>query len=133
MYGFSAGLIFVGMVCSFVFYIWTKDDIQLPNGVGLREKLIDEIFFLYDYITDAHTVIQCTVISTAYLYMTNMHFQVFGMIIGGFHSVAWTVVRHFYRWRWGLQRLETQYFEPVVNRLSQVCEELSICLFELYY
>ena len=126
MYGFSAGLIFVGMVCSFVFYIWTKDDIQLPNGVGLREKLIDEIFFLYDYITDAHTVIQCTVISTAYLYMTNMHFQVFGMIIGGFHSVAWTVVRHFYRWRWGLQRLETQYFEPVVNRLSQVCEELTM-------
>jgi hypothetical protein len=37
-----------------------------------------------------------------------------------------TVVRHFYRWRWGLQRLESQYFDSVVNRLSQVCEELTM-------
>eukprot|EP00943_MAST-04B_sp_MAST-4B-sp1_P000692 g692.t1 len=124
-YDFVAGLVFITAMIIFVSYFWYYNTIQLPNGVDLREKLIDEGFFVFDYIVDPNIIIQCTVISIGYFYMAGMHFQVFGVIIGGFHSVAWTIVRHFYRWRWGLQRLEYRYFETIVTRLSQVCEDLT--------
>lgn len=121
-YGSVVGVLVPVMIGALFILLWNSK-IQLRNGVKLNERLLDEVFFIYDFLSSSIAWLQLTVLIFGYLHSFGVHGEVIHFISSIIGTITSFPVRTFFRWRYGLPpMLPTSRF---TSKLAAVCETLA--------
>ena len=116
------GLLVPGGAIAGCILLW-KQKFELRNGQKLNDKLIDEAFFVYDFLSSPIAWIKMTILFFGYLYMFGYEVVVLHVFTSGLGFFSGFLIRMIFRWRWGLPvMIPTSVFD---TRLARVCETLA--------